>query len=64
MCPTHREAKQTQISEFGAEKGLIVGPSKEHGWLLPLSPPQTLDFLQGLSKAFATHLVEHTTLLG
>ena len=32
MCPIHREAKQIEISEFGAEKSLfIVGPCQEKG---------------------------------
>ena len=31
MCPMHSEAKETETSEFGAEKGLLQGPSKENG---------------------------------
>ena len=30
----HKEAKQTQTSEFGAEKGLLQGSSKENRWLM------------------------------
>lgn len=31
---THSKAKQTELSEFGAEKGLLQGQSKENGQLL------------------------------
>ena len=27
----HSEAKQTEMLEFGAEKGLLQGPNKEYG---------------------------------
>ena len=30
----HSEAKQTETSEFGAEKGLLQGPCKEKRWLV------------------------------
>ena len=33
-CPMHSEAKQTETLEFGAEKGLLQGPSKENEWLV------------------------------
>ena len=29
--PMHSEAKQTEMLEFGAEKGLLQEPSKDHG---------------------------------
>ena len=34
MCLTHSEAKQTEILDFGAEKGLLQGSSKENGQLM------------------------------
>ena len=34
MCPMHIEAKQTKTLAFGAEKGLLQGPSKENRWLV------------------------------
>ena len=40
VCPTHSEAKQTEMSEFGAENGFIAGPSKENGWPMPPKTPQ------------------------
>ena len=33
-CLTHSEGKQTKTLEFGEEKGLLQGPSKENGRLL------------------------------
>ena len=33
MCPMHSEAKQTQM-KFGAEKGLLQGPTKENRQLM------------------------------
>ena len=30
MCPKYSEAKQTEMKESGAEKGLLQGPAK--GW--------------------------------
>ena len=45
MCLMHSEAKQTEMSEFRAEKE----PSSEKGWLLP---PEAPNSLQGFSKAF------------
>ena len=38
----HSEAKQTEMLEFGAEKGLLQGPSKEN-WL---KKPKVLDGFQ------------------
>ena len=29
MCPTHSEAKQTEMSEFGAEEDLLQGKQGE-----------------------------------
>ena len=31
MCLMHTEAKETKTWKFGAEKGLLQGPSKENG---------------------------------
>ena len=44
MCPTHSEAKQTKISEFRAEKGLLQGHARI-AWLVP-PKPQTLKEFQ------------------
>lgn len=33
MCPTHREAKQTETLEFGAEKCLLQGQARRTGGL-------------------------------
>ena len=33
VCPTHSEAKQTEMSGFGAEKVLLQGQCKENRWL-------------------------------
>ena len=44
MCPKHGEDKQTL--EFGAEEGLLHGPSKENGWLL-LKRPEVPNGFQG-----------------
>ena len=42
----YSEAKQTEISEFGAETGFIAWPRKEHGWLM-LKTPELPDGLWG-----------------
>ena len=34
----HSKAKQTKMSEFGAEKSYIAGPSKRNGWLVFKNP--------------------------
>ena len=34
MWPMHSKVIQTKRSGFGAEKGLLYGPSKESGWLV------------------------------
>ena len=34
VCPMHSEAKQRETSVFGAEKGLLQGPTKENGQLM------------------------------
>ena len=31
VCPMHSEAKQTKMSEFGADKGLLQGQAKSTG---------------------------------
>ena len=46
MCLMHKEAKQTQTSEFGAEKGLLQGPSKENRQFM-LKDPNPADGFQG-----------------
>ena len=38
LCLTHSEAKQTEVSGFGAEKSLSQGPSKENKQLVLKSP--------------------------
>ena len=38
MCPTHSEAKQTKMSEFGAQKGLLQGHARRMGGLCPPKP--------------------------
>ena len=38
MNPTYGEAKQTRMLEFGAEKGLLQGPSKGNIWLMLKDP--------------------------
>ena len=35
VCPTHSEAKQTKMSEFGTEKGLLQGHARRTGGLCP-----------------------------
>ena len=39
MCRTHSEAKQTEMSEFGAEEGLLQGHAKRQGGSCPEKPP-------------------------
>ena len=46
---THSEAKEMEISEFGAEKGLFAGPNKEKWQLLIKSPELELWQLSGKS---------------
>lgn len=31
VCPRHSEAKQTEMSEFGAEKGFLQGRARRRG---------------------------------
>ena len=38
VCPTHSEARQTESSEFGPEKGLLRGLCKEVGRSCPEKP--------------------------
>ena len=47
VCPMHSEAKQTEMSEFGAEKGLLQGPSKEHEQLMLKKKPKLSDGFEG-----------------
>ena len=49
LCVMHSEAKQTETSEFGAEKGLLQGHARRTGGL---SSPQTPNSLKDFSKAF------------
>ena len=42
----HSEPKQTKMPEFGAEKDVLQGPSKENGWLM-LKRPELPDGFQG-----------------
>ena len=46
VCLRHSKVKQTKMLEFGAEKVLLRGPSKEKGWLV-LKRPELLDGSQG-----------------
>ena len=46
MCPTYSEAKQTEMSAFGAEKGLSQGPCTENGWFM-LGRPELPSGFQG-----------------
>ena len=50
MCLTHSEAKQTKTLEFGAEKCLMQGPSKEYGWLMLKRPKLTGGFQGSVFK--------------
>ena len=34
----HSKAKQTEMSEFGTEKGLLQGPARRKGSLYPQNP--------------------------
>ena len=49
LCLTHSEAKQKDMSEFGAEKGLFQSQARRMERLIPSKSP---NFLQGFSKAF------------
>ena len=40
----HSEATQTEIMEFGAENGLLLGPSKENKWLMLKRPGSLMVF--------------------
>ena len=40
MCPMHGNAKQTKMSEFGAQKGLLQAMQGD-GWLVPLNIPNS-----------------------
>lgn len=50
MCLMHTEAKETKTWKFGAEKGLLQGPSKEDRWLMFKRPELTYGFLQSIFK--------------
>ena len=49
VCPTHSEAKQTEMLGVWSRERFIAGPCKKKGWLVP---PKTPDALKGFSKAF------------
>ena len=48
VCRTHSEAKQTEMPEFGAEKGLLQGHARRQVAPAPKSP----QFSKGFGKAF------------
>ena len=50
MCPMHSEAKQTETSEFGAEKGLLQGHARRTGGLYPKNPELPKEFQQSIFK--------------
>ena len=50
MCPTHSEAKQTETSEFGAEKGLLQGQAKSRVGCTPQIPELPEGFQQSIFK--------------
>ena len=49
MCLTHPEAKQTEMSKFGARKGLLQRPSKR-GEQVMLKNSELSDSYQGRAK--------------
>ena len=51
MNPTYGEAKQTRMPEFGAEKGLLQGPSKGNIWLMLKRPKLPKGFQGRVLKA-------------
>ena len=50
VCLTHVETKQTEMSEFGAEKGLLQGHARGGGWLVPRKPQIPEGFQQSTFK--------------
>ena len=44
MCPTHSEAKQTETSQFGAEKDFLQGQAKRPGGFCSKSPNSVMVF--------------------
>ena len=51
MCPMHSEAKQTEILEFGAEKGLLQGHVKRQMSHALKSPELPEGFWQRIFKS-------------
>ena len=49
MCLTHPEAKQTEMSKFGARKGLLQRPRKKNEQVI-LKNPELSDSYQGRAK--------------
>ena len=53
VCPTHSEAKQTQMLELGAEKGLLQGHARRTGCSCSKKKKKkTLNSPKGFTKAF------------
>ena len=51
MCPTHSEAKQTEMSEFGTEKGLLQDQARKMSGLCPQTPNSPVVFGEEFLKA-------------
>ena len=51
MCLTHSESKQTETSEFGAEKGLLQGQAKRMGNLCSKTPNSPMVFGEKFLKS-------------
>ena len=51
LCLTRSEAKQTETSEFGAEKGLLLGCARRQVDRAPKAPNSSKGFSKALLKA-------------
>ena len=51
LCPTHSEAKQTKMSEFGAEEGLLQGHARRQVARAQNTPNSPKSFSKALLKA-------------
>ena len=51
MCPTHSEVKQTETSEFGAEKDLLQGQARRMGVLCSENQKSLMIFREKFLKA-------------
>ena len=51
VCPTHSEPKQTEMSEFGAQKGLLQGPARKTGGSYSNYPELPAGFQKSILKA-------------